>query len=66
MEKLKNKTVFIFANSFGALFIRVYEDEEQTKEIGTYKFDGHINCADLEIGIPEGKRKKYAKIIKAK
>ena len=70
MEKkiLKNRCVRVCANTYGDLFISV---DKKNKD-GTlsfeaqYKFDGFIDGVDLEVGIPQGKRKEYAKIIKLK
>jgi hypothetical protein len=63
---LKNKSVRIHANTYGDIFIsidKVNKDGVREHE-GTYKFDGWIDGVDLEVGIPKGKRKEYAKIIK--
>jgi len=63
---LKNKIVRVVANTYGDLFVHVYENTKGQEVVGTYKFDGCIGGVDLEVGIPKGKRKEYAKIIKLK
>jgi len=60
IKTLKNKTVRVRANTYGDLFINVYTGE---KHEGTYKFDGDIEGVDLEVEVPKGKRKEYAKIV---
>ncbi len=63
MAILKNKSVRIRANTYGDLFINVYTTKNGETYEGTYKFDGDMEGVDLEVGIPKGKRKEYAKII---
>lgn len=63
MAILKNKNVKIRANTYGDLFLNVYDGE---KHEATYKFEGDLNGVDLEVSIPDGKRKHYATITKLK
>jgi hypothetical protein len=62
----KKKFISINGNNFGSLFLSVYHKENGALVFEqSYKFDGSIEQeVDLEIGIPKGCRKEYAKIIK--
>lgn len=56
------------ANTYGDLFLTIYTVGEKgvLSHEKEYKFDGDMGNVDLEVGIPKGKRKEYAKIISLK
>ena len=63
--ELKNKTIRINGNSFGTLSLTVYDKIDGKLEHNqSYKFDGFMENVNLEILIPKGCRKEYAKIVK--
>jgi hypothetical protein len=63
---LKNKSIRVRANSFGSLFMTIYDrnDKDQLVHEAEYKFDGSMDGVDLEISIPPKCRTEYAKIMK--